>query len=54
MLTRDRRVELSEITDFNLLKSELKRLPAVDVGDYIAELGGTPVAARGSVSLPLQ
>jgi magnesium transporter len=38
MLTQDGRVELSEITDFNLLKSELNRLPAVDVGDYIAGL----------------
>ena len=38
MLTQDGRVELSEITDFNQLKSELNRLPAVDVGDYIAEL----------------
>lgn len=38
MLTQDRRVELSEIADFNQLKSQLNRLPAVDVGDYIAEL----------------
>jgi magnesium transporter len=38
MPTQDGRVELSEITDFNLLKSELNRLPAVDVRDYIAEL----------------
>lgn len=38
MLTQDGRVALSEIADFNQLKSELNRLPAVDVGDYIAEL----------------
>ena len=38
MPTQDGRVELSEITDFNLLKSELNRLLAVDVRDYIAEL----------------
>ncbi|HAA27675.1 MAG TPA: magnesium transporter [Cyanobacteria bacterium UBA8553] len=38
MLTQDRRVELSDIADFNQLKLELNRLPAVDVGDYIAEL----------------
>jgi magnesium transporter len=38
MLTQDGRVALSEIADFNQLKSQLNRLPAVDVGDYIAEL----------------
>ncbi len=38
MLTQDGRVALSEIADFNQLKSELKRLAPVDVGDYIAEL----------------
>lgn len=38
MLTQDGRVALSEIANFNQLKSELNRLPAVDVGDYIAEL----------------
>lgn len=38
MLTQDGRVALSEIADLNQLKSELNRLPAVDVGDYIAEL----------------
>lgn len=38
MLTQDRRIELSDIADFNQLKLELNRLPAVDVGDYIAEL----------------
>jgi magnesium transporter len=38
MLTQEGRVALSDIADFNQLKSELNRLPAVDVGDYIAEL----------------
>jgi magnesium transporter len=38
MLTQDGRVALSEITDLNQLKSQLNRLPPVDVGDYIAEL----------------
>ena len=38
MLTQDGRVALSGIADFNQLKSQLNRLPAVDVGDYIAEL----------------
>lgn len=38
MLTQDGRVELSDIAEFNQLKLELNRLPAVDVGDYIAEL----------------
>ena len=38
MLTQDGRVALSGIADFNDLKSQLNRLPAVDVGDYITEL----------------
>jgi magnesium transporter len=38
MLTQEGRVALSDIADFNQLKSELNRLPAVDVGDYITEL----------------
>lgn len=38
MLTQEGRVVLSDITDLNQLKSELNRLPAIDVGDYIVEL----------------
>lgn len=38
MLTQEGRVALSDIGDLNQLKSELNRIPAVDVGDYIAEL----------------
>lgn len=38
MLTQEGRVALSDITDLNLLKAELNRLPPVDAGDYIAEL----------------
>jgi magnesium transporter len=38
MLTQERRVVLSDITDLNQLKAELNRLAPVDVGDYIAEL----------------
>lgn len=38
MLTQEGRVALSDIADLNQLKSELNRLPAVDVGDYIVEL----------------
>ncbi len=38
MLTENVRNTLLDIADLNNLKSELNRLPAVDVGDYIAEL----------------
>ncbi|MBD3560949.1 magnesium transporter, partial [Planktothrix sp. FACHB-1355] len=38
MLTQEGRVALSDIADLNQLKFELNRIPAVDVGDYIAEL----------------
>ena len=38
MLTQDVRATLSDIDNFNRLKLELSHLPAVDVGDYIAEL----------------
>lgn len=38
MLTQDTRNSLFDIADLNQLKSELNRLPAVDVGEYIAEL----------------
>ncbi len=38
MLTQEGRVALSDITDLNLLKAELNRLPPIDVGDHIAEL----------------
>ena len=38
MLTQDVRNSLLDIADLNQLKSELNRLPAVDVGDYITEL----------------
>ena len=38
MLTQDGSVALGDIADLNQLKTELNRLPAVDVGEYIAEL----------------
>lgn len=38
MLTQEGRVALSDIADLNQLKHELNLLPAVDVGEYIAEL----------------
>jgi magnesium transporter len=38
MLTQEGRSSLAEITDLNHLKLELSELPAVDVGDYIADL----------------
>lgn len=38
MLTQERRVSLSDIADLNQLKLELNHLPAIDVGDYIADL----------------
>jgi magnesium transporter len=38
MLTQESNQDLAQITDLNLLKVELNHLPAVDVGDYIAEL----------------
>jgi magnesium transporter len=38
MLTQDVRIALSDIVDLNRLKLELNQLPAVDVGDYIADL----------------
>jgi magnesium transporter len=37
MLTQDSSLGLAQINDLNLLKVELNQLPAVDVGDYIAE-----------------
>jgi len=38
MLTQEGRVALSDIADLNQLKSELNRLPAIDVRDYITEM----------------
>jgi magnesium transporter len=38
MLTQDGRIALAEITDLNQLKRELIDLPAIDVGEFIAEL----------------
>ena len=38
MLTHEGRNSLLDIADLNQLKSELNRLPAVDVGEYITEL----------------
>lgn len=38
MLTQDSRGTLAHISDLNRLKQELNELPAVDVGEYIAEL----------------
>jgi magnesium transporter len=38
MLTQDGRIALLELSDLNRLKRELNSLPAVDVGDYIADL----------------
>jgi magnesium transporter len=38
MLTQEVRQSVSDITELNQLKSALNRLPAVDAGDYIAEL----------------
>lgn len=38
MLTQDVRAALLDLSDFNRLKLELNHLPAVDVGDYIADL----------------
>jgi magnesium transporter len=38
MLTQESRISLSDIADLNQLKLELNQSPAVDVGDYIAEL----------------
>lgn len=38
MLTQELRQSVSDITELNQLKSALNRLPAVDAGDYIAEL----------------
>nr|MCU0518483.1 magnesium transporter [Oscillatoria sp. Prado101] len=38
MLTQELRNSISDITELNQLKSALNRLPAVDAGDYIAEL----------------
>jgi magnesium transporter len=38
MLQTDRLQSLQDITDLNQLKSELNDLPAIDVGDYIADL----------------
>jgi magnesium transporter len=37
MLTQNRSLGLAQVNDLNLLKVELNHLPAVDVGDYIAE-----------------
>lgn len=38
MLTQENRIALSDIADLNQLKLELNRIPAVDAGDYIADL----------------
>lgn len=38
MLTQEKRISLSEFAGLNRMKWELNQLPAVDVGDYIAEL----------------
>lgn len=38
MLTQEGRVALEDIADLNQLKWELNSLPAVDVGDYVAQL----------------
>lgn len=38
MLTQEGRASLSDISDYNRLKLELNQLPAIDVGDYIADL----------------
>jgi magnesium transporter len=38
MLTQEGRASLAEMTDLNRLKLELGEVPAVDVGDYIADL----------------
>ncbi|OLP16520.1 magnesium transporter [Leptolyngbya sp. 'hensonii'] len=38
MLTLEGRAALADIADLNRLKLELNRLPAIDVGDYIADL----------------
>ncbi|WP_017716835.1 magnesium transporter [Kamptonema formosum] len=38
MLTQELRQSVSDITELNQLKSALNHLPAVDAGDYIAEL----------------
>ncbi len=38
MLTQEGRASLSDISDLNRLKLELNQLPAIDVGDYIADL----------------
>ncbi|WP_019499632.1 magnesium transporter [Pseudanabaena sp. PCC 6802] len=38
MLTQEALTSLSDITDWNQLKSELNAMPAIDVGDYIDEL----------------
>lgn len=38
MLTQEVRTSLTDITDLNRLKLELNYLPAVDVGDFIADL----------------
>jgi magnesium transporter len=37
MLTQNSSLGLAQVNDLNLLKVELNHLPAVDVGDYIAE-----------------
>jgi magnesium transporter len=38
MLTQEGRASLSVISDLNKLKLELNQMPAVDVGDYVADL----------------
>jgi magnesium transporter len=38
MLSQEGWIELSQLTDLNQLKLELNQLPAVDVGEYIADL----------------
>ena len=38
MLSQESKVELAHISDLNQLKVELNQIPAVDAGDYIADL----------------
>lgn len=38
MLTQEGRASLSEISDWNRLKLELNRMPAIDVGDFVGDL----------------
>jgi magnesium transporter len=38
VLSQESKVELAHISDLNQLKVELNQIPAVDAGDYIADL----------------